>query len=81
MSLLYLEQLETEPWKYMPGINKSLLHDDVIDVVKVYVFSYSYLYSVCLVNFCTVLLSVCLSVCLIFSVTICILSLLQGGTT
>jgi len=33
---VYLEQLETEPWKYMPEINESLLHDDVVKVVCVY---------------------------------------------
>ena len=35
---VYLEQLETEPWKYMPDIKETDLHDDVIKVCK---FRYS----------------------------------------
>ena len=31
---VYLEQLETEPWKYMPDIKEIDLHDDVIKVCK-----------------------------------------------
>ena len=27
---VYLEQLETEPWKYMPDIREADLHDDVV---------------------------------------------------
>lgn len=27
---IYLEQLETEPWKYMPDIREADLHDDVV---------------------------------------------------
>jgi len=29
---VYLEQLETEPWKYMPEITETDLHDDVVKV-------------------------------------------------
>ena len=31
---VYLEQLETETWKYMPDIKETDLHDDVIKVRK-----------------------------------------------
>jgi len=27
---VYLEQLEAEPWKYMPDITEADLHDDVV---------------------------------------------------
>ena len=27
---VYLEELETEPWKYMPDVTEAALHDDVI---------------------------------------------------
>ena len=29
---VYLEQLETEPWKYMPDIREDDLHGDVVKV-------------------------------------------------
>ena len=38
---IYLEQLETEPWKYIPDIREADLHDDVVKASVVTMVSVS----------------------------------------